>query len=138
VSIDGGEPVDLTSPFSDIVPRGFSPDGKLFAYQAAGLPQGKKGLGIASTKDGKLIKIVALQRNIQWTPDGRSITYGEVHDGAWNLWLLPLDSQTPKQLTNFKEKGGRINNFAWSRDGKYIVFNRTFQASDIVLINNVK
>jgi TolB protein len=138
VSIDGGEPVELTSPLSDIVPRGFSPDGKLLAYKLSGVPPGRKGIGIASAEDGKPIKIVDLPRNIQWTPNQQSITYADFRDGAWNLWLLPLDGRPSKQLTNFKDKEGRMQNFAWSRDGEYLVFNRTFQASDIVLINSVK
>src|SRR5207247_1961049 len=130
VSIDGGEPLGLTSPSSEIVPRGFSPDGKLIAYRPSGVPPGSKGFGIASTEDGKPIKIFDLPRNIQWTPNGKSITYHDIRDGVSNLWLLPLDARPPKQLTNFKDKESRILNFAWSRDGKYLVFNRTFQASD--------
>jgi Tol biopolymer transport system component len=138
VSIDGGEPVELTSPFSNIVPRGFSPDGKLFAYKPSGVQRGRKGLDIASTEDGKPIKRLELPRNIQWAPDGKSITYQEKSDGFSNLWLLPLGGGPPKQLTNFKDKEDGGKEFAWSRDGKYLVFNRTFQASDIVLINSVK
>ena len=138
VSIDGGEPLGLTSPFSEIVPRGFSPDGKLLAYRPSGVPLGRKGIGIASAEDGKPIKSVDLPRNIQWTPDGQSITYADLRDGASNLWLLPLDGGPRKQLTHFKDKESQIVNFAWSRDGEYLVFNRSFQASDIVLINSVK
>jgi Tol biopolymer transport system component len=138
VPIDGGEPVELSSPLSEIVPRGFSPDGKLFAHRLGGIPQGKKMLGIASTEGGKLLKHVELPRNIQWTPDRKSITYSDIRDGVWNLWLLPLDGSPAKQLTYSKDKESRIMNFAWSRDGKYLAFNRTSEATDIVLINSVK
>jgi len=138
VPIDGGEPVQLLSPFSDVVPRGFSPDGKLLAYKPSAFPLTARKLGIASAADGEPDKILDLPRNIQWTPDGQALTYVDARNGAPNLWMQPLDGSPPKQLTNFKEKEYLIHYFAWSRDGKYLVISRGFQTSDVVLINSVK
>jgi Tol biopolymer transport system component len=138
---DGGDSVDMPTPFSEIVPRGFSPDGKLFAYTPPeDRARGKKNLGIASSESGQLIKIIELPRSayprkMQWTPDGKGITYIDNRGGADNLWTQSLDGAAPIQLTNFKEY--RIHCFAWSGDGKHMVFNRGFQTSDIVLINSV-
>lgn len=138
VPIDGGEPVQLLSPFSEIVPRGFSPDGKLLAYKPLESLMTARELAIASAVDGTPIKILELPRNIQWTPDGQALTYVDARKGAPNLWVQPLDGSPPQQLTNFKEKEFTIQYFAWSQDGKYLVFNRGVQRSDIVLINSVK
>jgi serine/threonine protein kinase/Tol biopolymer transport system component len=138
VPTDGGEPVQLTGPHSEIVPRGFSPDGELIAYKPPDVPIGAPKLGIASSESGEPIKILNLPRNIQWTPDGQSITYVDGRSGARNLWLQPLDGAPPKQLTNFKEKDFSIHYFAWSPDGKYLVFSRGFSTSNTVLIKSVE
>jgi dipeptidyl aminopeptidase/acylaminoacyl peptidase len=140
VPIEGGEPVQLASPFADILARGFSPDGKLVAYIPTDRPAQGKKIWIASS-EGRPIKIIELPptsrpRMMQWTPDGQALTYIEKRGGADNLWMQPLSGGPPKQLTNFKEYS--IHCFAWSPDGKYLVFNRGFQTSDIVLINSNK
>jgi Tol biopolymer transport system component len=141
VPIDGGEPVRLTNPFLNIVARGFSPDGKRIAYIPADIPAPSKRLAIASSTGKEPIKIIdlpptALPRKMQWTPDGQGITYIDTRRGVSNIWVQPLDGSPPKQLTNFKEYS--IGCFAWSPDGKYLVYNRGFGTSDIVLINSTK
>lgn len=141
VPIDGGEPVQLTSPLSEIVPRGFSPDGKLIAYMPSKAGAEGKKLWIASSEGGAPIKIIDLPpgsrpRLMQWTPDGKAITYIESRRGGANLWMQRLDGSPPKQLTNFSEYF--IHCFSWSPDGKYLVFNRGFETNDVVLINSVK
>ena len=138
VPTNGGESVELTSPLSDIVPRGFSPDGKLIAYKLPAVPLGVRKLGIASSDDGKLIKTIDVPRNIQWTPDGKAITYVDRRGGSANLWIQPLDGTPAQQLTNFKEKEYNIHYFAWSPDGRYIVISRGFETFDVVLINSVE
>jgi serine/threonine protein kinase len=141
VPIEGGEPVQLASPFSDVVAGGFSPDGKLIAYIPANDAARRKKLSIASSETGELIKVIdlprgAMPRRMQWTPDGRAITYINTGKNVSNLWMQPLDDGPPIQLTDFKEY--TIYSFAWSPDGKYLAFNRGFQTSDVVLINNIK
>ena len=136
VPTDGGELEPLQRPLSAIVPRGFSPDGKFFAYKPADLKLNMRKLEIARSEDGQLVKILNLPRNIQWTPDGKAITYIDNPNRLSNLWLQAIDDTPAIKLTDFKEY--RITAFAWSRDGKYIVFSRGFEASDIVLITDAK
>jgi TolB protein len=142
VPIEGGEPVQLASPYSEILARGFSPDGKLFAYIPTGVgAQGKKLVAIASAMTGEPIKTIdlprgAMPRLMQWTPDGRAITYINTSKNVSNLWMQPLDGGSPIQLTDFKEYS--ISSFAWSLNGKYLVFSRGFLTTDIVLISSVK
>ena len=73
---------------------------------------------------------------VRWTPDGRALTYIVTKDGVSNIWLQPLDSGKPKQLTNFKED--QIFRLAWSRDGKYLAFDRGMTINDVILISDFR
>jgi eukaryotic-like serine/threonine-protein kinase len=137
VPIDGGEPVQLTSPFSDVVANGISPDSTLLAYRPTELPVVGK-IGIASTADGKLIRILNLPRVLSWSVDGRALAFVDGRSGARNLWLQPVDGSDPTQLTYFKEDEYNIPAFSWSRDGKYLAFSHGKQSTDIVLIKSVE
>ena len=51
-----------------------------------------------------------------------------------DLWLLDLTTNKSRQLTNLSDRGF-LNTFDVTPDGKYLVFDRTRQNSDIVLID---
>jgi len=46
-----------------------------------------------------------------------------------------LATKTTRQLTHLSDRGGRIQTFDITRDGKEIVFDRIRENSDIVLID---
>ena len=73
---------------------------------------------------------------IHWSPAGRSLTYIDSREGISNIWSQPLDGERPVPLTNFKS--GRIFNFAWSRDGKWLALARGSITSDVVLISDLR
>jgi Tol biopolymer transport system component len=73
---------------------------------------------------------------VRWTPDGHALTYIDTEGGVSNIWSQPLDGGKPVPLTHFKT--GRIFNFAWSRDGKWLALARGTAASDVVLISDVR
>jgi Tol biopolymer transport system component len=75
-------------------------------------------------------------RQIRWTADATSLTYVETRDEVSNIWSLPIDGALPKRLTDFKSD--RIFSFAWSHDGKRLVYARGNLDSDVVLINDFK
>jgi hypothetical protein len=50
-----------------------------------------------------------------------------------DFWLLDFATNTIRQLTHFSERGF-LNTFDVAPDVKYLVFDRTRQNSDIVLI----
>jgi len=76
--------------------------------------------------------------HVQWTADGRAITYLVVGDDSSTLWEQPVDGNPPKQVTNFSTN--RIVQDAWSRDGKQLALAvaRGVATSDVVLISNFK
>ena len=52
-----------------------------------------------------------------------------------NFWQQPLDSDTPKQLTNWQTD--EIFRMAYSKDGKQIAFERGNLINDIILIQDL-
>lgn len=57
----------------------------------------------------------------KWSPDGRWLAYisdaGE--DGNDQLWIISLDTESPRQLTYFD---GDVSDYSWSPDSKSIAF----------------
>jgi len=51
----------------------------------------------------------------QWSPTGECIAYVSAKTGADEIWLWPADGSGERQLTRL---GGRIETFAWARDGR--------------------
>jgi serine/threonine protein kinase len=147
VSIEGGEPTQLTSKWT----RGavISPNGKLMAcwYRPDGArPSSQPSVAIISSEGGEPIKVFPLGRSarppipapnyLRWTSDGESVLYIDTREGVSNIWSQPRDGGTPKQVTNFKTD--RIFFFDWSKDEKQLALIRGTQTSDAVLITSVK
>ncbi len=61
-----------------------------------------------------------------WSPDGKSIVYESVSNGAWNLFQFNVQNGQETQLTN-----SPANDFApyWSPDSKRIIFESTRQGN---------
>ena len=137
-SIDGDEAaIQLTDKIAS-VPR-FSPDGRLIAcFYRADVDTFSK-LAVLPFDGGEPVKVfdkaptTIVESGIQWTPDGRALTFIANRDGVSNIWLQPLDGSPAKQLTNFTSE--TIFRFAWSPDGKMFVAERGTEIGDIVLIN---
>jgi eukaryotic-like serine/threonine-protein kinase len=76
---------------------------------------------------------------LHWTKDGRVILYPVNDDGIGNLWAQPVAATgaaavAPKRLTNYTDS--RIFAYAYSPDGKQIVFARGRTVTDAVLISH--
>jgi Tol biopolymer transport system component/DNA-binding winged helix-turn-helix (wHTH) protein len=139
VSIDGGDPIQLTRQVS-LYPV-VSPDGKLIACHYRDEQTRRMVIAIIPFAGGnpvKEFKEMPLPDYgiLRWTPDGRALTYILTKDGVSNIWLQPLDGGQPKQLTNFNED--QIFRLAWSRDGKYLAFDRGITIKDIILISDFR
>jgi Tol biopolymer transport system component len=139
VSIEGGEPVHLTSYWS-VWPT-ISPDGKLIAagyFDEQQVPH----LAIIPSLGGQPIELLPVPSAMNpsfgfgWTPDSSSLVYAQKHNGVSNIWSQPIDGSAPKQLTKFKSD--LIFNFALSQDGRQLVLARGTQTRDVVLIRNFR
>jgi len=137
-SIDVNEAAIQLSDKITSVPR-FSPDGRFIAcFYRADVDTFSK-LAIIPFDGGEPVKVfdkpptTIIESGIQWTPDGRALTFIVNRDGVSNIWLQPLDGSAAKQLTNFTSE--TIFRFAWSPGGKMFVAERGTEIGDIVLIN---
>lgn len=142
VSIEGGESIKLTEKVFRM-PK-ISPDGKYIAgYFPDANPDSKipkkMKLTILSAQDGSLVKqfsvpINDLERPLAWTPNSEAIIFWRKEKGVANFWQQPLNSETPKQLTDWQTD--EIFRMAYSKDGKYFAFERGNLINDIILIQD--
>jgi len=143
ISIDGGEPVEITHRVS-LSPM-ISPDGKSIAYlfpESLDPATPPNRIAIMSFDGGepvatfKLIPGGTVQTNVQWSPDGKSILYNSNANNITNIWSQPIDGGEPKQITDFKDSF--MTGFAWSQDGKRLVCARGVFNRDAVVISENK
>ncbi len=137
IPIDGGTPVRITNKLTS--QAAISPDGKLVAcrYREQDLSPFQLGLiDVATGETVKTMDIPPTDRNLEWTPDGRSVLYVDARSGVSNIWSQPIDGSPPRQLTNFKSD--LIFAFDLSNDGKRMVFSRGSISNDVVLIADVR
>ncbi len=146
VSVDGGEPIQLTKniiPFSPTV----SPDGKQIAF-SFGRREGdkyKQYIALMPFGGGEITNMFDTnlqymdnygKQNLQWTPDGKAVNYIALDKNVSNIWRKPIDGSASLQITNFTND--HIFNFAFSPDGSQLALSRGTFSSDVYLIENIK
>jgi Tol biopolymer transport system component len=148
ISIDGGEPTQLTTEWTYL--PAVSPDGKWIACGYWPDPNKQEyKLAILPAAGGRLAKTFESKGDsigVKWTPDGQSLTYSVYEPFTWfgigvtplaaNLWSQPIAGGPPRQITNFEM--GRIYSFAWSRDGKRLAVVHGPVSGDVVMISNFR
>lgn len=135
VPVDGGEPVRLVrgNAFSPV----WSPNGDLIVY-ATGFG-GAGGLSVLRgvRPDGTAVQmpeiLVRVGGGHRFLPNGRSLIYLSKIESR-DFWRIDLDTNTDRQITHLSDRGF-LNTFDVTPDGKYLVFDRTRQNSDIVRID---
>lgn len=133
VSIDGGDQVELTDKPSRMPV--VSPDNQFIACRYYDSGWGIAILPFAGGAPVRFLQIPIMDwQRIQWTADGRALTYIDVADGVSNIWSYELASGSKKQLTDFRSD--QIFAYGWSPDYKLLVSERGSRSSDVTLISN--
>jgi serine/threonine protein kinase len=135
VSIDGGEPVQVTTTFAAEGTLDVSPDSKTIVF-ASRDDQGRSITAVCdlpACTSGRSLPVLVGRR--RWTPDGRAIAYYDL--ATRNIWIQSLEGSTPRQLTHFTD-GREIADFAWSHDGKRLAISRVSTNNDIVLFRGLR
>ena len=137
IPVDGGEPVRLVE--EEAHNPVWSPNGDLIVY-ATGFPfAGAGGVntfrGVKS--DGTPVAMPDVRVRAggahRFLPSGTGLVYLPSIE-TQDFWLLDLATGQTNQLTRLADRGF-LNGFDITPDGKYLVFDRTQQNADIVLID---
>jgi len=139
VPIDGGAPAQITDKPSGS--PAISPDGKWIACVYKGDPSQPEKLAVLPFQGGPRAKVFEVPPPIgvgavDWTPDGRALSFAARNQGVANIWLQPLAGGPPKQLTDFNAFA--IFFHAWSPDGKQLALAYGTRIGEAVLISNFK
>ena len=132
--IDGGEPSLLGD--NNCSRPAYSPDGKYLVC----ITDDDKQLVLVSAVDGSGVRsfqtppYATINSGVRWLPDSTGFVYIRSDKESSNLWVQPIDGETPRQLTNFTS--GVIFNFAFSADGSRIYLARGYPIQDVILIRD--
>jgi serine/threonine protein kinase/Tol biopolymer transport system component len=132
IPVAGGEPVRLVA--GQAVNPVWSPADNLIVYSGPVVAGQSKLLGVQP--DGASVELPDVrirQGGYRFMPDGKSLVFLP-HTSALDFWRLDLTTKTISQLTRL-ENHGNLQTFDVTPDGQHIVFDRSLDNSDIVLID---
>lgn len=137
VPIEGGDPIRLTEKYRMPV---FSPDNQFIACRYDLESGSSQKVAIIPSQGGPPVKLAPIPvtewQRVQWTANGRGLTFIDSVNGTSNIWSYDLDSGSSKQLTDFQ--GDQIFAYAWSPDYKQLACQRGTRISDVTLMSKPK
>jgi dipeptidyl aminopeptidase/acylaminoacyl peptidase len=73
----------------------------------------------------------APEMNVQWSPEGKMVSYLAPSDTSWELaeeklWVIPSEGGEPRDVS--ASFSGAIGQYAWAPDGRSIVFGASVRA----------
>ena len=143
ISVSGGTPVEISRVLGEdaVTNVSLSPDGNALLYAYEDFKTLKVKLAFVAVTGGPPVRTLdapgeLYQSNLlRWSPTGKSVEYILTKNGASNIWEQPLGGGESRQLTNFSS--GRIFDFSWSKDGKYLLLCRGEVTTDVVQLSHV-
>lgn len=130
----GGTAIALTDKQSEYPV--VSPDGRqvAFLYQEE---RSRTAQAVLMPVDGGTPQVLAsmpqpnIWPQVQWAPDGKSMSYVATRNGISNIFRRPLAGGPDVQVTDFRDR--RIFAYAWSRDGRKLAIARGVSHGDVVM-----
>jgi serine/threonine protein kinase/Tol biopolymer transport system component len=137
VPIDGGKPIQLAD--ACVRMPVVSPDNQFVACRSFDEAR-EAGIAIipfAGDQSKTWVPITIMEwQHVEWTADGRALTYIDSANGASNIWSYDRQSGKRKQLTDFKTD--KIFAYAWSPDHKQLASLRGSEIRNVMTITNWK
>jgi Tol biopolymer transport system component len=131
VPVDGGAPVRLVDGKADNPI--WSPDGNVIVYAGNFFTGQVELLGVRP--DGTAVELPPVRTRpggYRFLPNGTGLVYLPSF-GSLDFWMVDFATKKPRQLTRLSKQGS-LGTFDVTPDGKAIVFDRSRENSDIVLI----
>jgi len=132
IPVDSGEPVRLVT--GQAVNPVWSPDGNLIVYAGKFFTGQVELLGVRP--DGTPVELPPVRARpggYRFLPNGRGLVYLPFIPSL-DFWLVDFTTKKSRQLTRLSNQGA-LGTFDVTPDGKAIVFDRSRENSDIVLID---
>jgi Tol biopolymer transport system component len=133
IPVDGSAPLRLVS--GQVINPVWSPDGTLIAYGGPVVGGQVPLLGVRP--DGTRVELPDVRAGLggahRFLPNGTGLVYLP-RSQSRDFWLLDLATNKTHPLTHLSDKG-TLSTFDITPDGKEIVFDRSRENSDIVLID---
>ena len=135
--IDGGAPIQLVA--GRALHPIWSPDGNLVVYTGANVSSLAPLLAVRPDGTPAELPRIQVRRDARgsrarFLPDGSGLVYMQGFVLAQDFWLLDLATKQTRQLTKLNDHAAMLS-FDISPDGKHILFDRTRDNSDIVVID---
>ena len=135
IPLGGGEPVRLAS--GQALNPVWSPDGTWIVYTGSNVSAFAPLLAVGA--DGTKIDLppIRVRRDglrVRFLHNGKGLVYMQGSLVSQDFWILDLPSKQARPLTRLNHKAA-MQSFDITPDGKQIVFDRSRERSDIVLID---
>jgi Tol biopolymer transport system component len=133
IPVEGGGPMRLVA--GQAVNPVWSPNGELIVYGGRSVVGQVAILGVRPDNGAsvELPPVLVRPGGYRFLPNGSGLVYLQRIQGL-DFWLLDFATKQSRQLTRFSNHGA-LRTFDITPDGKYIVFDRSKQNSNIVLID---
>ena len=135
IPVDGSAPVRLVS--EEAVNPVWSPSGDVIVYAVPFGGAGGRNRLRGVRPDGTSVEMPEVQVRRggahRFLRSGAGLVYLQGPETK-DFWLINLTTNKTRQLTNLSDRGS-LNHFDITPDGNYLVFDRSRQNSDVVLID---
>jgi serine/threonine protein kinase/Tol biopolymer transport system component len=135
IPVDGSAPVRLVA--DEAVNPVWSPKGDLIVYAVPFGGAGGRNTLRAVRPDGTAVEMPYVQVRRggahRFLRNGAGLVYLQGPESK-DFWLVDLMTKKTRPLTNLSDRG-YLNHFDITPDGNYLVFDRSRQNSDVVLID---
>jgi Tol biopolymer transport system component/tRNA A-37 threonylcarbamoyl transferase component Bud32 len=138
VPIDGGTPARVTE--KPCRWPAISPDGKWIACVLSEGSGKQQKVAVLPFQGGPPTKTFDMPfsgvRALDWTPDGKSVTFAATSQGSTEIWIQSLVGGAPRRMTAIQAP--IIFSHSWSPDGKQLALVYGSRTGDAVLITSFK
>ncbi len=132
IPAQGGRARVLAPYFAGVLfPPALSPDGRQILFETHDPKTGKMAAGIFPLAQPKQIAYLPIEKQMQWLPDGRGLSYVKTVNGVDNIWAAAWRGK-PRAITHFRSQ--MIWSYAWSRGGRLAIARNEAHGS-VVLLN---